>query len=105
ENRFLITSEGAFKYFEKAYSIETGYIWEINSENEGSPKQMSDVVDLIREKNISGLFVETSIDRRSMETVSIETGVPIAGEIYTDSLGKEGTDGDSYIKMMESNLN
>ncbi|MEB1807395.1 MAG: metal ABC transporter substrate-binding protein [Bacillaceae bacterium] len=105
ENRYLITSEGAFKYFEKAYGIKTGYIWEINSENEGSPQQIRDVVDLIRENNILALFVETSIDPRSMETVSKETGVPIAGEVYTDSLGKEGTDGDTYIKMMESNLN
>jgi iron/zinc/copper transport system substrate-binding protein len=40
-----------------------------------------------------------------METVSEETGVPIVGTVYTDSLGKEGTDGDTYLKMMESNIN
>jgi iron/zinc/copper transport system substrate-binding protein len=102
--RFLITSEGAFKYFGEAYGIETGYIWEINSENQGSPQQMRDVIDLIRGKKITALFIETSVDRRSMETVSQETGVPIVGTVYTDSLGKEGTDGDTYLKMMESNI-
>jgi ABC-type Zn uptake system ZnuABC Zn-binding protein ZnuA len=101
--RFLITSEGAFKYFGAAYGIETGYIWEINSENEGSPQQIRDVVDLIHSNQITALFVETSIDRRSMETVSNETGVPIVGTVYTDSLGKEGSDGDTYLKMMEWN--
>jgi ABC-type Zn uptake system ZnuABC Zn-binding protein ZnuA len=101
--RFLITSEGAFKYFGEAYGIETGYIWEINSENEGSPQQIRDIVDLIESKEIKALFVETSIDTRSMETVSNETGVPIVGTVFTDSLGKEGTDGDTYLKMMESN--
>ncbi|GAE36664.1 metal ABC transporter substrate-binding protein [Halalkalibacter akibai] len=103
--RFLITSEGAFKYFGEAYGIETGYIWEINSENQGSPQQMRDVIDLVRDKGITSLFVETSVDRRTMETVSQETGVPIVGTVYTDSLGKEGTDGDTYLKMMESNIN
>lgn len=104
DKRFLITSEGAFKYFGKAYNIETGYIWEINSENQGAPQEILDVVNLIRTKEVTALFIETSIDRRSMETVSNETGVPIVGTVYTDSLGKEGTDGDTYLKMMESNI-
>ncbi|KGA96267.1 manganese ABC transporter substrate-binding protein [Alkalihalobacillus alcalophilus ATCC 27647 = CGMCC 1.3604] len=103
--RFLITSEGAFKYFGAAYDIETGYIWEINSENQGSPQQMRDVIDLVRDKGITSLFIETSVDRRTMDTVSQETGVPIVGTVYTDSLGKAGTDGDTYLKMMESNIN
>ena len=66
---------------------------------------MRDVIDLVRDKGITSLFVETSVDRRTMETVSQETGVPIVGTVYTDSLGKEGTDGDTYLKMMESNIN
>jgi ABC-type Zn uptake system ZnuABC Zn-binding protein ZnuA len=103
EKLFLITSEGAFKYFGNAYGLETGYIWEINSENQGSPEQILNVVNLINSKNISALFVETSIDPRSMETVSNETGVPIVGKVYTDSLGEVGSDGDTYLKMMEWN--
>jgi ABC-type Zn uptake system ZnuABC Zn-binding protein ZnuA len=105
DKRFLITSEGAFKYFSAAYGFEAGYIWEINSENQGSPDQISAVVDLIREKDIKVLFLETSIDKRSMEMVSNETKVPIGGKVFTDSIGKPGEDGDSYMKMMEWNIN
>jgi len=105
EHRFLVTSEGAFKYFSAAYNFQAGYIWEINSENQGSPDQISQVVDLIRDKDIKVLFLETSIDARSMEMVSSETKVPIGGKVFTDSIGKPGEDGDSYLKMMEWNIN
>jgi len=103
ERRVLVTSEGAFKYFSEAYDFNAAYIWEINSHHEGTPEQLTNIISTINEEKVQALFLETSIDPRSMEMVSRETNVPIKGKIFTDSLGKPGDDGDTYIKMLKWN--
>lgn len=104
EQRAMITSEGAFKYFSKQYGITPGYIWEINTEKQGTPKQMKQAIQFVKDHKLKHLLVETSVDHKSMQSLSEETNVPIAGEVYTDSIGKKGSKGDSYYKMMASNI-
>ncbi|MBU8908771.1 metal ABC transporter substrate-binding protein [Desertibacillus haloalkaliphilus] len=103
--RVIVVSEDAFKYFGEAYGMETEGIWELNSHEEGTPSQMSRVVDVVRDRQLPAIFVETTVSRSYMETVSDNTGVDIAGEVYTDAVGVEGSGAETYIKMMEHNVN
>ncbi|MGZ0075499.1 metal ABC transporter solute-binding protein, Zn/Mn family [Staphylococcus aureus] len=104
EQRAMITSEGAFKYFLKTIRYYTRLYLEINTEKQGTPEQMRQAIEFVKKHKLKHLLVETSVDKKAMESLSEETKKDIFGEVYTDSIGKEGTKGDSYYKMMKSNI-
>lgn len=105
EHRMLVTSERAFQYMNDHYGLKEAYIWEIDTEENGSPKQIKDLVHFIQEHKVPVLFVESNVDTRPMETVSKETGVPLAEKfIYSDEIGDPGEAIDTYVKYLNYNI-
>jgi len=106
ENRVLITSERAFQYLNDHYGLKEAFIWEIDTEENGSPKQIKELVNYIKDHKVPVLFVESNVDTRPMETVSKESGVPIAEkQIYSDEIGDPGDEIDTYVKYLDYNMN
>ncbi|TMW73928.1 metal ABC transporter substrate-binding protein [Alteribacter natronophilus] len=103
ENRLIVVSENAFKYFGADYGFDTEGVWEINSHEEGTPQQINRVIDLVQDRGVPSVFVESTVDDRYMSQVSDNAGVPIAGEVYTDALGGEGSGAETYIDMLRHN--
>lgn len=104
ENRILVASERAYQYMAKRYGLQEGYIWAIDTEENGNPEQITSLIKFIEENNPPVLFVETNVDKRPMETVSKETGVDIFGEIFSDEIGKPGEEGDTYLSYLQFNI-
>ncbi|WP_328588784.1 metal ABC transporter solute-binding protein, Zn/Mn family [Siminovitchia acidinfaciens] len=106
EKRILVTSERAFQYMTDHYGLKEGYIWAVDTEENGSPKQIKSLVSFIKEHNVPVLFIESNVDPRPMETVSKETGIPFSKKpIYSDEIGKPGDEVDTYVKYLNYNIN
>ena len=56
---------------------------------QGTPEQMKQAVKFVQDNNLKHLLVETSVDKKSMQSLSEETNLDIYGEVYTDSIGKK----------------
>lgn len=104
QRRILVTSERAFQYMASEYGLQEGYIWAIDTDENGSPSQITGLVEFVLANDVPVVFVESNVDRRPMETVSRETGVPIGGVVMSDEIGHPGADGDSYLEYLHHNL-
>ncbi len=104
EDRILVTSERAYQYMADRYGLEEGYIWAVDTEENGSPEQIKSLLSFLEETSPPVLFVETNVDTRPMETVSKESGIDIYGEIFSDEIGEPGEEGDTYVKYLQFNI-
>lgn len=103
--RLLVTSERAYQYMTEDYGLREAYIWEIDTEEQGTARQIMTLVNFLKKEQPPVLFLESNVEPRAIQTVSRETGIPIFEErIYSDEIGKKGQVVDTYIGLLEHNL-
>ncbi len=105
EQRWLVSSEGAFSYLIRNYSMKELYLWPVNADDEGTPKQIQKVVDTVRKNKIPVVFSESTISDKPMRQVAKETGARFGGLLYVDSLTDDQGPASTYLKLLEYNAN
>jgi manganese/iron transport system substrate-binding protein len=106
--RVLVTSHDAFGYFCNEYGFRGAAPagWSTGAEVGGgiTPARRQRTVDSIREFGVKSIFVETSVNKKLIREIASEAGVEIGGELYSDSMGRAGSAGETYIGMMRENV-
>ncbi len=104
-NRKIVTNHDAFHYFLEEFGLTFvgAVIPSVDSSAEPSAKDIQELINKIKEQKVKAIFTETSINPKLAEQISKEAGVKIYSNLYGDSLGSPGSDGDTYIKMMLAN--
>lgn len=105
EQRWLVSSEGAFSYLIRNYSMKELYLWPVNADEEGTPKQIQKVVDTVRKNKIPVVFSESTISDKPMRQVAKEAGARFGGLLYVDSLTDKDGPAPTYLKLLEYNAN
>lgn len=103
ENRRLLTTHDAFRYFAKAYEVDFLAVRGVSSESEPSAREIAALVRQIRQGKVRALFMENISDPRSIQRIAAETGARIGGKIYSDALSEAGGPAATYVDMMRHN--
>ena len=107
--RVLLTAHDAFNYFGNAYGFEVMGIQGISTESEAGLARIADLVNVIVDRDIQAVFVESSVSDRNMRAL-IEGAaarghqVRIGGELFSDAMGEPGSYEGTYIGMIDHNV-
>ncbi len=101
--RWLVTSEGAFSYFIRDYGLKELYLWPVNADAEGTPQQIQKVVDTIRKNHIPLVFSESTISDKPQRQVCKETGATFGGILFVDSLTDPSGPAPTYLDLLNYN--
>jgi len=113
QRRILVTTHDAFNYFCREFKLNENNDflsiapvgWSTGAEVGAgiTPERRRKVIQSIKESGAPAIFVETTINPKQIREIAKETGVQIGGELYSDSMGSEGSAGETYIGMMREN--
>lgn len=107
--RVLVTAHDAFGYFGRAYQVEVMGLQGISTAAEYGLSDVQALVDLLVQRKIKAVFVESSVPKRSIEALvqgaqAKGHTVAIGGELFSDAMGAGGTPEGSYIGMVRHNV-
>lgn len=110
DRRVLITAHDAFGYFGRAYDIEVMGLQGISTASEYGAQDLARLVDVIVQRQVKAVFVESSISPKSIEALvrGVEGRggqVKIGGQLYSDAMGEAGTPEGTYVGMVRHNVN
>jgi manganese/zinc/iron transport system substrate-binding protein len=109
ERRVLVTAHDAFNYFGRAYDIDVRGIQGISTESEAGVADINRLVDLLVDRKIPAVFVESSVSDKNVRALvegcrARGHAVKIGGQLFSDAMGRPGTYEGTYIGMLDHNV-
>ncbi len=104
DQRWLVTSEGAFSYLARDLALKELYLWPINADQQGTPQQVRKVIDQVRAQHIATVFSESTVSDKPARQVARETGAHYGGVLYVDSLSEPEGPVPTYIDLLRVTL-
>jgi len=108
-SRILVTSHDAFNYFGRAYGLDVQGVQGLSTESEAGLQRINELVDLLVEKRVPAVFVESSVPRKNIDALvegarAKGHALSVGGELFSDAMGTEGTYEGTYIGMLDHNI-
>ncbi|WEF24855.1 zinc ABC transporter substrate-binding protein AztC [Paracoccus sp. S3-43] len=103
DRRTVVVAHNAFRYFERDYGVQFLSPQGVSTESEAAAADVAGLIREIRDRKAGAIFAENISDTRLLERIAAESGLEIAGTLYSDALSAPDGPAATYIAMMRHN--
>jgi zinc/manganese transport system substrate-binding protein len=105
EQRKLVTNHDVFAYFADRYgfTVVGTVIPAVTTQAEPGAGELDELAATIEAEGVPAVFADTSSPESLAETLAAEVGDIEVVQLYSESLGEPGSDGDTYLAMVRTN--
>jgi zinc/manganese transport system substrate-binding protein len=105
DKRKLVTTHDSLAYFAARYDVEVigAVIPSLSTQAQPSAGDVNDLVDQIEDEGVEAIFPEAAISQKLERAISRESGAEVGEELWTDSLGPDGSGAETYLDAMRAN--
>jgi ABC-type Zn uptake system ZnuABC Zn-binding protein ZnuA len=98
EKRKVVTTHDSLGYFARSYGIDVvgAVIPSLSTQAQASAGDVERLVDQIRREGVEAVFPESSVNQDIERAIAREAGAGIGDPLYADSLGPDGSAGETY---------
>ncbi len=107
QNRKLVTSHDTFGYFAQRHGFDVvgTVLTSVSTEaSDPSPAAFAKLIKSVKAAKVPAIFAENVHNPKLIQRLAKEAGVKMAPPLFTDALGKAGSGGETYEKMVRHNV-
>lgn len=103
QQRKVISTHDAFRYFGKEYGVTFLAPLGVSTESQASAAGMAALIDQVRALQIKAIFLENMTDSRLIRQLEKDAGAHVGGMLYSDSLSMPEGPAATFIALFRHN--
>lgn len=101
--RILITSHDAFKYYGRKYGLQLESILGTSTDAEAQTKDVEQIIQIIQASKVPAVFIETTVNPKMLKQIATDNGITVGGSLFSDSIGDKDSEAPTYLDMLRYN--
>ena len=101
--RILITSHDAFRYYGQRYGIQVEAVLGTSTDADVQTSDMVRLNKVIKSSKVPAVFIETTVNPKLLQQMASDNDIEIGGLLYSDSIGDKDSPAPTYLDMLRYN--
>lgn len=101
--RYLITSHDAFRYYAKRYNLSVVSLLGTSTDADVQLGTVKVIDSVLTRYQVPAVFIESTVNPQMLQQIASDRKIVVGGKLFSDSLDEPGQPAGTYVGMLRKN--